>query len=57
MKIKFFQPGTPLHGFRWFILITIAVASLMTYADLTGWRLFAFSDGKQWSASGPGYHK
>ncbi|HEX2607986.1 MAG TPA: hypothetical protein VHK91_11425 [Flavisolibacter sp.] len=57
MKIKFIKPDSPLYPFRWFIIIGICIASLMAYADVTGWRLFSFSTQQQWNAGGPGYHK
>jgi hypothetical protein len=57
MKIKPFKPESNLYPFRWFIVFALCIAGLMLYADLTGWRLFAFSGQQQWNASGPGFHK
>ncbi|HEY0678147.1 MAG TPA: hypothetical protein VGD17_07665 [Chitinophagaceae bacterium] len=57
MNWNAFNKGSALFPFRWFIIFAIAVAGLMTYADMTGWRLFSFSNQQQWSANGPGYHK
>jgi len=57
MKINFFNTTSPFHPLRWFIIIMLVLVSTMVYADLTGWRLFTFSNQQQWNASGPGYHK
>lgn len=57
MMINFFNHNHPLYSFRWFIVFALCIAGLMAYADLTGWRILSFSDGQQWNASGPGYHK
>ncbi|HZH37384.1 MAG TPA: hypothetical protein VEX65_08915 [Flavisolibacter sp.] len=57
MKINPFQTGSFLYPFRWYIIFVLCVAGLMLYADLTGWRLLQFSEGQQWNADGPGYHK
>ena len=45
-----------MFPFRWFIVIAIALAGLMAYADMTGWRLLSWGQ-EQWNAKGPGYHK
>jgi hypothetical protein len=57
MRINFFKPESTLYPFRWFIVFTLCIAGLMLYADLTGWRMFAFSSQQQWNANGPGFHK
>jgi hypothetical protein len=57
MKINFFKSDSPLFPHRWFIVFLIGLMTLMVYADLTGLRLFSFSNQQQWNASGPGYHK
>jgi hypothetical protein len=57
MKINFFKAASPLYPFRWFIIIMLVLVVGLVYADLTGWRLFTFSNQQQWNASGPGYHK
>jgi hypothetical protein len=55
-KYNFFSRESMLFPFRWFIVIAIALAGLMAYADLTGWRLLSWGQ-EQWNAKGPGYHK
>lgn len=55
-KYNFFSRESTLFPFRWFIVMTIAIAGLMAYADLTGWRLISRGQ-EQWNAKGPGYHK
>lgn len=55
-RYNFFNRDSVLFPFRWFIVIAFALASLMAYADLTGWRLLS-SGQEQWNAKGPGYHK
>ena len=56
-KMNFFKRESVLFPFRWFLIVAMAVAGLMVYADLTGWRLMAFSNQQQWSSTGPGRHK
>ncbi|WP_315817557.1 hypothetical protein [Paraflavitalea speifideaquila] len=41
----------------WFYLLVIILAGWMTYANLTGWKLFYSNAPQTWSSSGPGYHK
>jgi hypothetical protein len=55
-KYNFFRRESTLFPFRWFIVIAIALAGLMAYADMTGWRLLSWGQ-EQWNAKGPGYHK
>jgi len=57
MKINLFKPGSLLYPFRWFLLIALFIIGIVTYANLNGWRLFAFNSQQQWNAKGPGYHK
>jgi hypothetical protein len=56
MKVNFFNSGSPLFPFRWFILVTLLTVGTLTYANLTGWRIFSGGQ-EQWKASGPGGHK
>lgn len=57
MNLNFFKKTSPLFEFRWFIITFIAVAGLMLYSDISGIRMFTFSNQQQWSSSGPGSHK
>jgi hypothetical protein len=57
MKINIFNRDSVMYPFRWFIVFTIGLAGLMSYADHTGWRLLSNSQQQQWNASGPGTHK
>ncbi|MEI6945899.1 hypothetical protein V9K67_01780 [Paraflavisolibacter sp. H34] len=57
MKINFFDRGSPLYPFRWFILISLAIIGTVAYADNTGWRILSFGSQQQWNASGQGFHK
>jgi len=55
-NLNFFNRGSTLYPFRWFLVFALALATLMSYADLTGWRLLSFSGQQQWNSSGPGTH-
>jgi hypothetical protein len=57
MKINFFKAGHSFYPLRWYILVVIAVAGLMAYADLSGMRLMTRPESQQWNSEGPGYHK
>jgi hypothetical protein len=57
MKINLFNSKSPLFDFRWFIVALGIAAATLIYFDGTGRRIFAPSGQKQWSSSGPGYHK
>lgn len=57
MQINIFNKQSVIYPFRWFIVFALSLASFMTYADLTGWRLLSLSNQQQWSSSGPGSHK
>lgn len=46
-----------LNPLKWYFLLLIALSTLLTYADYTGWRLLSFSNQESWSASGPSGHK
>jgi hypothetical protein len=46
-----------LFPFRWYIIITLVVGSWMAFTDLTGRKMFNFSNQQQWAATGPGNHK
>lgn len=57
MNFNLFKSNSPLFPFRWFIVCTVLVAAVMVYYDVTGTRMFSFSNQQQWSSSGPGSHK
>lgn len=46
-----------IKSMSWFYLLAIVLAGIMTFANLTGWRVFTFNSQQAWGASGPGYHK
>jgi hypothetical protein len=57
MKLNFFKNNAPLFPLRWFIVCTALSAAVMVYCNVTGKRMFSFSNQQQWSSSGPGSHK
>lgn len=57
MQFNFFNNRSPFFQFRWFIISFLLVTTLMLFYDLTGRRMFSFSNQQQWSSSGPGSHK
>ncbi|MGN6420919.1 MAG: hypothetical protein ACTHMC_25635 [Pseudobacter sp.] len=57
MSINIFNNNSPYFQYRWFIIMFLVVASVMVFHDLTGRRMFAFSEQQHWSAKGPEHHK
>ena len=57
MNLNFFKQGHPLFRLRWLLLMSGLSMSTLTYYNLTGERLFDFSNQEQWKSSGSGYHK
>lgn len=56
MKLNPFNNASPFFAFRWYIMLTLALSSVLAYANLTGLRIFSGGQ-EQWNASGPGGHK
>lgn len=54
----FFQPGSSLYPFRWFIVIVAILTMSMTYVDYTGYRFLSFTNNQPSGYYGsPMYHK
>jgi len=56
-KLNIFDSFSPYFPYRWFVMIVLVVAGWLVYYDVTGRRVFQFSNQQQWSSNGPGYHK
>jgi hypothetical protein len=56
MKRNFFT-DPQFAKLTWLWILAGALMVLITYANLTGWRLMSTSDHSKWESSGPGYHK
>ena len=57
MKINFFNSENYFYSLRWYIVVFVLIAGLMAYADLSGMRMLAGSEGQQWNSKGSASHK